>query len=142
MPFNAGANNGGLPPFSISGIQSFGSHANNPALEGENIPQLLDNVARTFGNHSLKFGGELLPIRWYSTSDGAARGAYGYNGQFTGVTGQNNTGNGVADFIARGTSRERHCPARTICRRHVSATVYANTTRWATRQPIFRTTGR
>ncbi len=102
MPFSQGPENGGLPPVTISSIQAFGSHSNDPSLEGENIYEILDNVTKTLGNHSLKMGFEFMPIRDYGTAVGASRGTYTFNGQFTGVTGISNTGNGVADFIAQG----------------------------------------
>jgi hypothetical protein len=105
MPFTNGPDNGGLPPVTISGngsIQAFGSHANDPALEGENIYQIIDNVTKTLGNHSLKLGFEMMPIRFFSTADGSSRGTYSYGSNFTSVTGVSNTGNAIADFIAQG----------------------------------------
>ena len=102
VPFTNGPDNGGLPPVSISGVQAFGSHANDPALEGEDIYQIIDNLTKTAGNHSLKAGIEFMPIRFFSTATGSTRGTYSYTGAFTGVTSVANTGNGVADFLAQG----------------------------------------
>jgi hypothetical protein len=102
MPFSNGPDNGGLPPVTIGGVQAFGSHSNDPALEGENIYQIIDNVTKTVGNHSLKMGVEIMPIRFFSTATGSSRGTYTFSGAFTAVTGVSNTGNGVADFIAQG----------------------------------------
>ncbi len=105
MPFSQGPLNGGLPPVTISGnasIQAFGSHSNDPSIEGENIYQILDNATKTMGNHSLKMGFEFMPIRDYGTAVGASRGTYTFSGQFTSLTGISNTGSGVADFIAQG----------------------------------------
>jgi hypothetical protein len=102
IPFNAGTDNGGLPTVSISGIQAFGTHANDPAGGGQNIWEILDNITRTFGNHSLKAGVQFMPMRWTASSTGATRGSYTYNGTYTGVTGLSNAGSGIADFIAQG----------------------------------------
>jgi len=103
VPFANAPQNGGLPPVSISGIQGFGAHANDPAHEGENIYQILDNVTKVVGDHSLKMGFEAMPIRFYSTAAPNSRGSYSFGGSYTGVTSVSNTGNGVADFIAQGT---------------------------------------
>ncbi len=103
VPFSVGPQNGGLPATSIGGYTAFGAHANDPAHEGQNSFQILDNVTKLFGNHSLKMGVDLNPIRWYSTNAGTPRGAYTFGSTYTGVTGQGNTGYGGADFLALGT---------------------------------------
>ena len=105
VPFNAGPQNGGLPSTAISGLTTFGAHGNDPAHEGMNVYQIIDNVTKTLGNHSLKVGINAMPGRWYSTNTANPRGSYTYNGTYTGVTGAGGpTGNGTADFIALGTS--------------------------------------
>ncbi len=106
VPFNAGPQNGGLPATSISGLTAFGAHGNDPAHEGMNIYQIIDNVTKTMGNHSLKMGFQAMPMRWYSTNAANPRGSYSFNGTYTGVTGAGGpTGNGTADFIALATSQ-------------------------------------
>ena len=45
VPFNAGPLNGGLPAVS-TGWQAFGAHGNDPAHEGQNNYQILDNVTK------------------------------------------------------------------------------------------------
>ena len=72
---------------------------------GHEVYQVLDNVTKVIGNHSLKVGVEINPGRWYSTNAGQPLGSYSYDGSYTGVTGAGGpTGNGVADFIALGTA--------------------------------------
>ncbi len=101
MPFGPGyPNNGGLPQVTVSGITTFGSHGNDPSIEGQNIYQILDNVTKIIGNHTLKFGVALQNIRINFLQPPASRGTYGYTGEYTGVTGVSNTGSGVADFLA------------------------------------------
>ena len=105
VPFDAGPQNGGLPATSISGLTGFGAHGNDPAHEGMNIYQIIDNVTKVIGNHSLKMGFQAMPMRWYSTNAANPRGSYSFSGSYTGVTGAGGpTGNGAADFIALATS--------------------------------------
>ena len=103
VPFNAGPQNGGLPAVSTS-WQAFGAHGNDPAHEGQNNYQILDNVTKIIGNQSLKMGFQAMPMRFYSTAAGTPRGSYGYSGAFTQVSGLGGpSGYGGADFLAQGT---------------------------------------
>lgn len=101
MPFGSGYfKNGGLPSVSVGGIQAFGSHGNDPSIEGQNIYQILDNLTKVVGNHSLKFGVGLQNFRVMFLQPPTSRGAYSYSGTYTGTPGVSNTGFGVADFLA------------------------------------------
>ena len=101
MPFGPGFyKNGGLPSVSVSGIQAFGSHGNDPSVELQNIYQLLDNVTKIWGNHSIKAGVSIQNFRIYFLQPPAPRGSYSYGGGYTGVSSVGNTGFGVADFLA------------------------------------------
>lgn len=91
--------NGGLPAVSISGIQAFGSHGNDPSNEGQNLYQILDNFTKMIGNHSIKVGFNHQPFRIGFLQPPSPRGNYSYNGTYTGLTGKTNTGNGIADFL-------------------------------------------
>jgi len=100
MPFGAGFyKNGGLPAVSISGIQAFGSHGNDPSVEFQNIYQVLDSVTKIWGNHSIKAGVSYQNFRIFFLQPPAPRGNYSYSGAYTGVTSVGNTGYGVADFL-------------------------------------------
>ena len=100
MPFGAGFyKNGGLPAVSIGGIQAFGSHGNDPSVELQNIYQILDNVTKIWGNHSLKAGVSYQNFRIFFLQPPAPRGNYSYGGGYTGVSSVGNTGYGVADFL-------------------------------------------
>ena len=98
VPFSA--NLGGLVNASISGISGFGTPYYYPTLENEHVLELLDNVTRIIGNHSLKFGVDFQRINTSELQPVIATGAYNYTGQYTGIPGVANTGSGVADFLA------------------------------------------
>lgn len=80
VPVNLANQEGGLPSVSIGGLTTFGTHGNDPAHEGMNVYQFLDNVTKVIGNHSLKAGVEINPGRWYSTNAGQPLGSYSYGG--------------------------------------------------------------
>ena len=98
IPF--GPNNGGLPSTSISGISSFGSPGFYPAIEYQNVFQVLDNVTKIAGNHTLKFGVSFQNLRFSTTAPIQPHGGYTFNGFYTSNPGVSFTGYGVADFLS------------------------------------------
>jgi hypothetical protein len=93
MPFGPGyLDNGGLPQVSVSNITGFGTHGNDPSIEGQNVYQILDNVTKIWGNHSIKAGLDFQSIRIRFLQPPSPRGNYGFNGQYTGIPGQSFTG--------------------------------------------------
>jgi hypothetical protein len=97
VPYSPG--NGGLPYFSVSGVSSFGSPQFYATNEYENVYQILDNVTKIAGNHSLKAGVDIQRIRFSTSQPTQPRGTYNFNGQYTGQHSTPNTGFGVADFL-------------------------------------------
>ena len=97
---NLGPGQYGLPLgyFPNGEIQQWGSVGTNN--ETQNVYQILDNVTKILGNHSLKFGVSFQSVRFSYLYAPASLGQYYFNGQFTGVPGQSFTGSGVADFLA------------------------------------------
>lgn len=93
-------NNGGLPNTSISGISSFGSSGYYPSIEYENVFQVLDNVTKVVGNHTLKMGVSFQSIRVSVAQPTFSHGNYSFNGFYTSKPGASFTGSGVADFLA------------------------------------------
>ena len=88
----------GLPLGYVNGtIQQWGSVG--ISRESQNVYQILDNVSKIWGNHSLKFGVSFQAIRFYYIYAPADLGQYHWDGQFTGLVGVANTGNAVADMI-------------------------------------------
>lgn len=101
MPFGPDfKNNGGLPQIGIGSIAQAGTHAYRPEEEKENEYQILDNVSKTFGRHSLKFGISLQSIRSSTLEPPASHGTYNFSGFFTSANGRAFTGNGIADFLS------------------------------------------
>ncbi|MCL5262757.1 MAG: carboxypeptidase regulatory-like domain-containing protein [Acidobacteria bacterium] len=92
--------NGGLPSVGISGISGFGSTTFLVTNEHENVFQILDNVTKIAGNHSLKFGVDFQSIRFSTLQPPFPRGTYSFNGLYTSNQGASYTGFGVADFMA------------------------------------------
>lgn len=102
MPFSGPGyfKNGGLPSVSVSGIQAFGSHGNDPSIELQNIYQILDNVTVIHGSHTFKAGVSIQNFRIYFLQPPNPRGSYSYSGTYTGSHNSSGpTGFGVADFL-------------------------------------------
>ncbi len=98
VPF--GPDNGGLPTVSVGGITRFGESGFMPAVESQNVYQILDNVTKVLGNHSVKFGIALENLRFAYDAGANTRGSYTYSGTYTSSPASKNpTGSGVADFL-------------------------------------------
>jgi hypothetical protein len=101
VPFS-GPGLGGLPlgyfDGSYGNIQQWGSVGTQD--EAQNVYQILDNLDKTFGNHSIKIGVSFQSIRVFDRYAAAPTGQYFYNGTFTGAPGVSNTGASAADFLA------------------------------------------
>jgi hypothetical protein len=92
-------NNGGLPFFSVQGLSNFGSPQFYATNEYENVYQVLDNVTKVLGNHTLKGGVSIQRIRFSTSQPTQPRGTYTYTGTYTGRAGVANTGSGIADLL-------------------------------------------
>jgi Carboxypeptidase regulatory-like domain/TonB dependent receptor len=103
--------NGGMPSLDISGaasagvgeaggVTTAGSPAYNPILEHTNAYQIFDNVTKIVGNHSLKFGVQLMSYRYKTLQPPYSHGFYTFSGLYTSNLGASFTGFGVADFVA------------------------------------------
>jgi hypothetical protein len=95
--------NGGLPGVSVSGLSSFGTPGWSTTDEHENVYQIIDNVTKIAGNHSMKAGVAFQNIRFSTLQPQNSRGSYNYNGRATanlsaGST-VSNSGSGIADFL-------------------------------------------
>jgi len=98
QPSNLKPGHFGLPSGYVNGtIQQWGSVG--ISRESQNVYQILDNVTKIWGNHSLKFGASFQAIRFYYIYAPADLGQYHWNGQFTGLVGVSNTGSAVADML-------------------------------------------
>lgn len=92
--------NGGLPFTAITGITNFGGPEFYAANEYENVFQILDNLTKVAGNHTLKGGVNFQHLRFYTLAPINSRGSYSFSGKYTGKPGASFTGSGVADFLA------------------------------------------
>ena len=97
--------NGGLPAVNLnSAVSNFGSPTWSTTDEHENVYQIIDNVTKIWGSHSLKAGVSFQNIRFSTLQPQQSRGSYSYNGEYTsnltsaGAT-VSNTGSGIADFL-------------------------------------------
>jgi len=91
--------NGGLPYIVVGGLTTFGAPQFYVSDEHENVFQILDNVSKTVGNHSLKAGVSFQKIRFATEQPTNPRGEYNFNGTHTSQAGTPNTGFGGADFL-------------------------------------------
>jgi len=90
---------GGIPLgyFNDGSIHQWGSVGTQD--EAQNVYQILDNVSKTFGNHSLKAGVSFQAIRVFDRYAAAPLGQYFYGNVYTGAPGVSYTGFGAADFL-------------------------------------------
>jgi hypothetical protein len=106
IPFGPGfPENGGLPLTNLSGgnitgIAAFGVPGFIVTDEHENVYQILDNVTKVVGNHTLKFGVSFQSLRFETLQPSYPKGTYTYNGLYTSNQGASYTGFGLADFEA------------------------------------------
>lgn len=96
---NLGPGLGGLPLgyFSDGSIHQWGSVGTQD--EAQNVYQILDNIGKTIGNHSLKAGVSFQAIRVLDRYAAAPLGQYFFGNVYTGAPGVSFTGYGVADFL-------------------------------------------
>ena len=99
IPFST--NNGGLPQFGVSGLNSFGSSEYQPTVESQEVYHIIDSITIIRGRHTLKIGAELKPrVNFSILQPPVPRGAFSFTGQFTNDPNNvSNTGLGSADFL-------------------------------------------
>lgn len=97
IPF--GPLNGGLPNVAITGLTSFGSPTFYVSNEYQNNYQILDNITKVIGNHTIHAGVNFQHIRFSTQQPTQSRGSYNFTGRYTSKPGVANTGSAVADFL-------------------------------------------
>lgn len=90
---------GSLPTTKLTGTQQFGTGPTEPQFKGQNNFEYLDNVTWIRGAHAFKFGTVIEEIHLPFFSPPTAFGSYTFNGTYTSLPGQKNTGYAVADFL-------------------------------------------
>ncbi|SEG57339.1 TonB-dependent Receptor Plug Domain [Bryocella elongata] len=97
IPYTPGQ--GGLPHTTVTGLSLFGSPASAPNTNFADSFQIMDNVSKNLGKHSLRMGVFFQSMRDRITNQNP-RGSYTYSGRFTSLPGTANTGFGAADFLS------------------------------------------
>ena len=95
---NYSAQSGGLPGFTISGLQSLGDTSSYPETSHITTFQYDGAVTRTQGTHTIKGGMLVLRHRFNGFSAFPVRGTYDFNGQFTRQIGSTSAASALADF--------------------------------------------
>ena len=94
---------GGFPAISFGnpGINGIGVPAYMPSSEKQNVLQIIDNVSKVWGNHTLKAGVNFQHIRFYGLQPPNGIGSQSFSGVYTSDPGQPTvvTGSGAADFL-------------------------------------------
>lgn len=99
IPFSK--DNGGLPQFSVNGLNSFGSSEYQPTVEYQDVYHIIDSLTLVRGRHTMKIGAEIKPrVNFTILQPPVPRGAFNFSGQFTADPNNvANTGLGAADFL-------------------------------------------
>ena len=103
--YSAALGNGGLPQFWVNEFPEIGPPLFQPSPEGQNVYQIIDDVTKIWGNHSLKAGVDIQNVRYSVYQPTFGKGAYNYFGTQTSQPGSTfNSGYGLADFFAAGSA--------------------------------------
>lgn len=94
-PYSAALQNGGLPILQLGstglGLQTIGPPYFEPSPERQNGYQIVDDVSKVLGNHSLKFGVVFQNIRYSALQPATGNGVYYYGGPVTSNPAYNGT---------------------------------------------------
>ena len=93
------ANNGGLPPITISGLTHIGVGNYTPTLQYVWSIEGADAVTKVFRNHTLKTGFQIDDLTGNISQPPQGRGDFNFNGQYTDVPNKNSSLNGIGDLL-------------------------------------------
>src|SRR6516165_7887659 len=91
--------NGGLPAFGISGLNTLGSNAFLPSDEVSQTTQVTDNFTKIYGNHTFKAGLEYQHVKYSTLQPPWSHGQYNYDGVYTNIPDGSNDNTGPAQFV-------------------------------------------
>jgi hypothetical protein len=91
--------NGGLPSFSIAGLASLGPSPYMPTQGTVSSLEILDNVTKIVGSHTLKAGFQIDRLYGIVFQPPYGRGQFNYTGQYSDVVNSNTGLLGVADML-------------------------------------------
>jgi hypothetical protein len=101
----AGPTLGGFPAIAFGpsplAAHNIGVPAYMPSDEKQNVLQIIDNVSKVWGSHSVKFGVNFQHIRFYGLQPPNGIGSQNFTDTYTSDPGQASaqTGSGLADFL-------------------------------------------
>jgi len=99
--YNPTLANGGLPEIGVNEFPEIGPPGFQPSPEHQNGYQIIDDVTKILGNHSLKFGVSVQNIRYSVYQPTVGNGDYNFSGGLTSQPGSIfNSGYGLADFLS------------------------------------------
>ncbi len=81
----------GFPNLGITGFQGIAGNSYQPLVNPTNSYEIVESISMIRGAHTIKFGADLRNYRLTSTNSANSRGAFSFNGTYT--------GNGYADFL-------------------------------------------
>ena len=91
--------NGGLPAFGISGLNTLGSNAFLPSDEISQTTQLADNFTKVYGKHSFKMGLEYQHVKYSTLQPPWSHGQFNYDGVYTNIPNKATDNTGPAQFV-------------------------------------------
>jgi hypothetical protein len=94
-----GQENGGLPAFSISNLQTLGSNNFLPSDEVSQTLQVTDDFTKIYGKHSFKTGVEYQYVKFSTLQPAYSHGQFDYNGTYTDIPNQGSLTGGIAQLL-------------------------------------------
>jgi hypothetical protein len=91
--------NGGLPAFGISGLNTLGSNAFLPSDEISQTTQVTDNFTKIYGSHSFKAGFEYQRVKFSTLQPPWSHGQFNFDGVYTNIPDGPTDNTGIAQFV-------------------------------------------
>jgi len=99
--YSSALGNGGLPQMYVNEYPEMGPPLFQPSPEHQDVYQIIDDVTKTFHNHSFKFGVSFQNVRYSVYQPEFGKAAYNFGGGLTSQPGSEfPSGWGLADFLA------------------------------------------
>ncbi|MGA7245812.1 MAG: TonB-dependent receptor [Terracidiphilus sp.] len=93
------ANNGGLPPITISGLTHIGVDNYTPTLQYVWSVEGVDGITKVYRNHTFKADIQIDDLQGDISQPPQGRGDFSFNGQYTDVPNKNSSLNGIGDLL-------------------------------------------
>ncbi|MEO7029950.1 MAG: carboxypeptidase-like regulatory domain-containing protein [Acidobacteriaceae bacterium] len=91
--------NGGLPKYTIANLAQLGSVDFLPSVEFSTVVQFSDDITKTLGHSTIKFGYSFERLRFSVLQPAASRGLFAFSGNYTDVPNQTSGNTGIAQFV-------------------------------------------